>query len=81
MIEKIKNGELREYKFSTPLEVNGLVNFIAKHDLQNNLIDFKSLGDILECDLFIDNVKVTIKSLGGYRYNHCLTFLRAEDEN
>lgn len=78
MLEQIKNGELTEYKFSTPLEVDGLIHFIAKNDLHNTLIALRFLEDTVECDFFIDDVKVTCKSLKGYRYNHFLTFFSAE---
>lgn len=81
MLEKIKNGEITELQFETPTEVNSLVNFITKHDLQNHLHAFRFSEEDMECDFFIDDIKITCKSLKGYRYNHFLTFFRAENEN
>lgn len=78
MLEQIKNGEITELQFETPTEVNSLVNFIAKHDLQNNLDAFRFSKKEMECDFFIDDIKITCKSLKGYRYNHSLTFFRAK---
>ena len=77
MIEKIKNGELVEYSFTTPTQVDSLVNFINKFELQSNIKAFRFLEDTVECDFLFDDCVITSSCLKGYRYEHFLTFSRA----
>lgn len=78
MLEQIKNGEVTEYRFTTQNEVDGLVYFITKNDLHNNLVATRLVDDYLECDVVLGDAVITFKSLRGYRYNHFLTFFRAK---
>ena len=76
MIEKIISGEVKEYSYTTPTEVDTLVNFINKFELHDRIKAFRFLEDTAECDFQFDDCVISASCLKGYRYNHSLTFSR-----